>query len=64
MSMELTRLSATELLAAYRRKDLSPVTVTQAVLDRIEELDSTVNAFCVVDSASAMDAARASEARG
>jgi aspartyl-tRNA(Asn)/glutamyl-tRNA(Gln) amidotransferase subunit A len=63
MSTELTRLSATRLIATYRRKEISPVEVTQAVLDRIEELDSTVNAFCVVDGASAMDAARASEAR-
>ncbi len=63
MSTELTRLSATRLVAAYRRKEISPVEVTRAVLDRIEELDATVNAFCLVDGASAMDAARASEAR-
>jgi len=63
MSTELTRLSATRLVAAYRRKEISPVEVTQAVLDGIEAFDSQVNAFCVVDSARAMDAARASEAR-
>jgi aspartyl-tRNA(Asn)/glutamyl-tRNA(Gln) amidotransferase subunit A len=63
MSTELTRLSATRLIAAYRRKQISPVEVTRAVLDRIEEFDSCVNAFCVVDSASAIDAARESEVR-
>ncbi len=63
MAIELTRLSATRLVAAYRRKEISPVEVTQAVLDGIEAFDSQVNAFCVVDSARAMDAARASEAR-
>jgi aspartyl-tRNA(Asn)/glutamyl-tRNA(Gln) amidotransferase subunit A len=63
MAIELTRLSATRLIAAYRRKEISPVEVTQAVLDGIEAFDSQVNAFCVVDSARAMDAARASEAR-
>jgi len=63
MSAELTRLSATQLLAAYRRKDLSPVEVTQAVLDGIEAFNPAVNAFCLVDAAGAMDTARASEAR-
>ena len=63
MSTELTGLSATHLIAAYRRKEISPVEVTQAVLARIEELDGFVNAFCLVDSARAMDAARASETR-
>ena len=63
MSAELTRLSATRLVSAYRRKEISPVEVTQAVLDGIEAFDPAVNAFCVVDGARAMDAARASEAR-
>ena len=63
MSIELTRLSATDLLAGYRRKEISPVEVTRAVLDAIEQFDSEVNAFCVVDGAGAMEAARASEGR-
>ncbi len=63
MSAELTRLSATRLVTAYRRKEISPVEVTRAVLDGIEAFDSAVNAFCVVDGAHALDAARASEAR-
>jgi aspartyl-tRNA(Asn)/glutamyl-tRNA(Gln) amidotransferase subunit A len=63
MSSELTRLSATELVAAYGRKDLSPLEVTQAVLDGIEAFDPQVNAFCVVDGERAIEAARTSEAR-
>ena len=63
MSVEFTGLSATSLVTAYRRKEISPVEVTQAILDRIEEFDTLVNAFCVVDAARAMDAARASETR-
>ena len=63
MSAELTRLSATRLVTAYRRKEISPVEVTRAVIDGIEAFDSQVNAFCVVDGAHALDAARASEAR-
>ena len=63
MSSELIRLSATELVAGYRGKEISPVEVTRAVLDAIERFDTDVNAFCVVDGAGAMDAARASEGR-
>lgn len=63
MSEELPLLSASQLTAAYRRGDLSPLEVTRAVLDRIEALDSYVNAFCLVDGAGAMQAARDSEAR-
>ncbi len=63
MSADLTRLSAVRLIDAYRRKDISPVEVTRAVLDGIEKFDSDVNAFCLVDGAGALHAARASEAR-
>jgi aspartyl-tRNA(Asn)/glutamyl-tRNA(Gln) amidotransferase subunit A len=56
-------LTAAELLAAYRTGDLSPVTATQAVLDRIVRLDPEVNAFCLLDADAALDAARASEKR-
>ncbi len=63
MTVELTRLSATELIGAYRRRDISPVEVTRAILDRIEALDPHVNAFCLVDDAAAMRTAREAEAR-
>lgn len=55
--------SATDLIAAYRAKALSPVEATQSCLDRIKALDGTLNAFCLVDEESALAEARASEAR-
>jgi aspartyl-tRNA(Asn)/glutamyl-tRNA(Gln) amidotransferase subunit A len=63
MSAELCFLSATELVARYAAKTLSPVEVTRAVLDRIAALNPTLNAYCRVDADGALAAARASEAR-
>lgn len=60
---DLTQCSATELLNLYRSRAASPVEATQAVLQRIERFNPSLNAFCLVDSESAMAAARASEAR-
>jgi aspartyl-tRNA(Asn)/glutamyl-tRNA(Gln) amidotransferase subunit A len=56
-------LSATELVAAYRARELSPVEVAEATLDRIAERDGELNAFCLVDADAARADARASEAR-
>jgi len=56
-------MSATDLLAAYRAKTLSPVEATRAALDRIAQLDSRYNAFCLVDEEGALAAARESEGR-
>ena len=56
-------LSATALLEHYRKKTLSPVEVTRAVLARIAALQPSLNAFLLVDEAAALAAARASEAR-
>ena len=63
MSEELAYLSATDLLAAYRDKTLSPVEATQVVLDRIDAHNAKINAFNLVDADAAMDQAKASEAR-
>lgn len=60
---DICYLPATELLKHYRRKSLSPVEVTKAILARIEAVDKHVNAFCLVDAEAALAAARASEAR-
>jgi aspartyl-tRNA(Asn)/glutamyl-tRNA(Gln) amidotransferase subunit A len=56
-------LSATELVALYRAKKLSPVEAVRATLARIERFNPIVNAFCHLDAAGALAAARASEAR-
>jgi aspartyl-tRNA(Asn)/glutamyl-tRNA(Gln) amidotransferase subunit A len=58
---ELAWLSASELLKHYHARTLSPVEVTAAVLERIEALDSTLNAFVTVTPALALAAARAAE---
>jgi len=63
VSRELCFLPATELVARYRARTLSPVEVARAVLDRIRALESKLNAFCLVDEGGALAAARASEAR-
>ncbi|HLY57480.1 MAG TPA: amidase family protein [Stellaceae bacterium] len=56
-------LSATALAAAYRKRRLSPVEATAAVLARIEALDGKVNAFCHRDPDGALAAARDAEER-
>ncbi|HEY2763615.1 MAG TPA: amidase [Pseudonocardiaceae bacterium] len=56
-------LTATELLAAYGTGELSPVEATQDVLDRIEQLDDKVRAYCLVDADRALGAAKESEQR-
>ncbi|MGH3871529.1 MAG: amidase [Pseudonocardiaceae bacterium] len=56
-------LTATELIAAYRSGELSPVEATQDVLDRVDQLDRQVRAFCLVDADRALEAAKDSERR-
>jgi aspartyl-tRNA(Asn)/glutamyl-tRNA(Gln) amidotransferase subunit A len=60
---DLTQRTATELVAAYADGSVSPVEVTQAVLDRIEALNPTLNAFCLVAAEEALATAAASEVR-
>jgi aspartyl-tRNA(Asn)/glutamyl-tRNA(Gln) amidotransferase subunit A len=60
--MDLCLLTAAELLDAYRKRDLSPVEATRAVLERIERVNPKLNAFCLV-SERAADDARESEKR-
>ncbi len=63
MTRALHHLTAVELTAAYAAKKLSPVEATRAILARIDAVNPLVNAFCHVDHAAALAAARASEAR-
>ena len=60
---DLAFTPATELIAAYRAKTLSPVEATQAALARIDAHNERLNAFCLVDHEGALAAARESEAR-
>lgn len=62
-SVEVLNLSASDLLLAFRRKDLSPVDVARLVLDRIETTQSNVNAFSLIDRATTLRLAEESERR-
>ena len=53
-------LSAEELAAAYRTGGLSPLEVTRALLDRIDRLNPTLNAFLHIAREPALAAAAAS----
>jgi hypothetical protein len=54
---DLTRLSAADLAAKIKSRDVSAVEVAQAHLDRIEAVDERVHAFLHVDRDGALKAA-------
>ncbi len=56
-------LSADELSTAYRTRQLSPVEVTRAVLDRMEAWEPKINAMYVTDAVGALAQATSSERR-
>jgi aspartyl-tRNA(Asn)/glutamyl-tRNA(Gln) amidotransferase subunit A len=58
---DLGFMPATDLLALIRRRELSPVELCRAVLDRVERLNPTLNAFCAVTAEAALDRARRAE---
>ena len=58
---ELCYLPALELRDRYRRRELSPVEVTEAVLDRVDRLQPRLNAFVTVTRGPALEQARAAE---
>jgi aspartyl-tRNA(Asn)/glutamyl-tRNA(Gln) amidotransferase subunit A len=60
---DIAFLSAGELVAQYRRKSLSPVEVTTALLRRFDRLEPAINAFVMVARESALAEAQAAEAR-
>jgi amidase len=62
MATGLEWTSATELAQLIRRAKLSPVELVDALLDRIERVNPTVNAYCTVVADEARAAARAAEA--
>lgn len=63
MHDDLALMSATELVALFRAGSVSPVESTQSVLAQIGKLNPVLNAFCWLDEAAALQAARESEAR-
>jgi len=60
--MNLFSFTAVQLLEAYRKHEISPVEVAQAVLERIEQFNPRLNAFCFL-SPNTIEDARESEKR-
>jgi aspartyl-tRNA(Asn)/glutamyl-tRNA(Gln) amidotransferase subunit A len=60
---EIAYMTATQVIKAYADKDLSPVEVTGAALDRVEKHNGKVNAFCFLAAEEAIAAAHKSEER-
>jgi amidase len=56
---ELHWLSAYELAAMIRRRELKPSELMAATIARIEALNPALNAFCALRLGQAMDEARA-----
>jgi aspartyl-tRNA(Asn)/glutamyl-tRNA(Gln) amidotransferase subunit A len=62
MHDDIAWMPATEMAAAIRAKQLSPVEVTRAFLARIDAINPAINAYCLVTPDMALDAAKAAEA--
>ena len=62
-SSDIAELSATELVRLFHRRELSPVEAAQACLERIEQGNDTVNAYCLVDPQTTLAEARQAEER-
>jgi aspartyl-tRNA(Asn)/glutamyl-tRNA(Gln) amidotransferase subunit A len=63
MGSDLHYLTASEALALFRTRDLSPVELMQATIERIEAVDPEVNALPVRFFEKALEGARGAEAR-
>jgi aspartyl-tRNA(Asn)/glutamyl-tRNA(Gln) amidotransferase subunit A len=59
---QLPLLDLSEASRAVQKKEVSPVELTQACLERIEKLNPTLHAFITVTGTSALEAARKAEA--
>jgi len=59
---DLHYLSAVDALRMFRSRELSPVELMQAVLDRADEVEPTINAFAETFHERAIEQARAAEA--
>jgi amidase len=62
MTDDLCFTPATRLARMIRRRSVSPLEITRAVLDRIERVNPRLNAYCTVAADQALAAARAATA--
>jgi aspartyl-tRNA(Asn)/glutamyl-tRNA(Gln) amidotransferase subunit A len=60
---DLHYLSATDALAMFRSKELSPVELVSAVIERAEAVEPAINAFAQTFYSEALQAAKAAETR-
>jgi aspartyl-tRNA(Asn)/glutamyl-tRNA(Gln) amidotransferase subunit A len=60
-SADLCFTPATELARLIRERQLSPLELTRAVLERIERVNPRINAFCTLTADAALAAAREAE---
>jgi aspartyl-tRNA(Asn)/glutamyl-tRNA(Gln) amidotransferase subunit A len=60
-NVDLTKHSVGSLSALIRKKEVSPVEVTNTALERIEKLDGTLKAFVTVMELQARQAAKEAE---
>ncbi len=63
MQQDIAWSTATDLLAGFRSKAVSPVEVAHETLRRAEALNPVLNAFCLLDPDATLAQARAAEAR-
>ncbi|MCU1606146.1 MAG: Amidase, partial [Modestobacter sp.] len=62
VSEEIAYATATDVAARIRRRDISPVEVMDAVIERIESRNPSINALVFTAFEEARDQARAAEA--
>ncbi len=63
IDLDLCYLSATEAIAMFRSRELSPVELTRALIARSEALNPTLNVLTELKRDTALEAARTAEAR-
>ncbi|QIE46002.1 amidase [Pseudohalocynthiibacter aestuariivivens] len=63
MTTQISQMSASALVRAYERRELSPVEVVYATYDRIDSVNPKINAIYHQDREGALSAARDSEQR-
>lgn len=62
-TVDLGYLSIAEAASGFRRREFSPVELTRSLLERIERLNPTLNAFVTITADRALAEARDAEAR-
>ena len=63
MNKEIHKLSALELSSNFKSKDISPLQVTNVILERIKSSQKTLNSFCFFNEGDVIKQAEESEKR-